>query len=97
MNNYIVYSSAISLYEFYEQQSGHKYNRTCIDGRITSCGNCVGYCQYKEHSGFLTAEQRKKHNCIGKACDYYVAKTKRGLGCNVSCVEQITDLMFVYK
>lgn len=64
-------------YAFYEQQSGSPYNRRCIDGRITGCGNCVGYCQYKEHPGFLTEKLRMEHDCIGKGCYYYVAKPKQ--------------------
>lgn len=29
-------------YSQYEAQSKSKYNRKCIDGKITGCGNCVG-------------------------------------------------------
>lgn len=64
-------------YLHYEKKSGSKYNRRCIDGRITGCGNCVGYCQYAGHSGFLTKELRKEHNCIGKGCFYYLPKIKQ--------------------
>lgn len=32
---------------------GSGYNRKCIDGKITSCSNCVGYCQYNKHPGFF--------------------------------------------
>ena len=50
-------------YENVEKKYGLKnHTRKCIDGKITSCGNCVGYCMYCEHSGFLTKELRKKHN-----------------------------------
>jgi hypothetical protein len=48
----------------------------CIDGRRTNCGNCVGYCRYAGHEGFLTRQQRKEHNCIVKRCDYYLPKPK---------------------
>ena len=62
-------------YENVEKKYGLKnHTRKCIDGIITSCGNCVGYCMYCEHSGFLTKELRKKHNCIGKQCHHYVEK-----------------------
>lgn len=62
-------------YENVEKKYGLKnHTRKCIDGKITSCGKCVGYCMYCEHSGFLTKELRKKHNCIGKQCHHYVEK-----------------------
>ena len=64
-------------YTFYEQQSRSAHHRRCIDGKITGCGNCVGYCQYKEHPGFLTEKLRTEHDCIGKGCYYYVAKPKQ--------------------
>lgn len=65
-------------YDYFEKQCGLTHNRRLIDGKLTGCGNCVGYCQYSGHRGFLTKEQRKEHNCIGKGCDYYVGKPKRG-------------------
>lgn len=49
----------------------------CIDGRTTGLNNCVGYCQYNGHPGFLTRDQRMQHNCIKKNCDYYIPKQKR--------------------
>ncbi len=52
------------------------HHRKCIDGKITGCGNCVGYCKYCEHPGYLTKDLRKKHDCIKKNCNYYVPKTK---------------------
>ncbi len=63
-------------YEAFEKRSGSLYNRRCIDGRITGCGNCVGYCKFEGHSGFLTKPLRKEHNCIFKACRYYVPKER---------------------
>ncbi len=53
------------------------YVRRTIDGSNTGCSSCVGYCQYSGHPGFLTKEQRKKHNCINKECYYYSAKPQR--------------------
>lgn len=53
-----------------------KYARRCIDGRITGCGNCVGYCNYIGHSGFLTKKLQKQHDCIKKGCNYYTPKHK---------------------
>ena len=38
---------------------GCKQNRRCINGKITSCGRCVGYCSFQEHAGFLTREQQR--------------------------------------
>ena len=63
-------------YEKAEKKYGLKnHNRRCIDGKITGCGNCVGYCMYCEHSGFLTKELRREHNCIGKQCRHYIEKS----------------------
>ena len=66
----------ITEYEKYELLSRSLYNRRCIDGKVSGCGNCVGYCKYKEHPGFLTDKLRESHNCIGKECDYYVARER---------------------
>ena len=70
----VYFSTETDVYGLYERKSPTKYNRKCIDGSITGCGNCVGYCRYKEHPGFLTAEQRTKHDCLKKGCFYYVPK-----------------------
>lgn len=64
-------------YLYYDMKCGSTHNRRCIDSRIAGCGNCVGYCQYTGHKGFLTKEQRKIHNCIEKGCVYYLPKIKR--------------------
>ena len=69
--NYPVYD-----YSYFDNKQKQTHNRRTIDGTITSCGKCVGYCQFSEHSGFLTKEQRKEHNCIGKGCHYYLSKPK---------------------
>jgi len=55
-----------------EFQSG--YNRTCINGRVTGCGKCVGYCQYEGHPGYLTEQLRREHKCLEKECFYYLQK-----------------------
>lgn len=68
--------SNITMYEYYEKKSGSQHNRRLIDGTVTGCGKCVGYCEYCEHSGFLTKEQRKQHDCIGKGCYYYIPKER---------------------
>lgn len=73
----VIYSTDKNRYAIYERRYGSGYNRKCIDGKITSCSNCVGYCQYNKHPGFLTAEHLTKHNCAGKGCDYYIEKPKR--------------------
>lgn len=83
-----VYSTKPNRYEHYEKQSKSKYSRRCIDGSITGCNKCVGYCQYNGHSGFLTREQRAEHNCIGKGCFYYIPKPKY----EEKKYERITDL-----
>ena len=69
----IIYTSSDTVH-FNSSASPH--HRRCIDGKITGCGNCVGYCNFKEHPGYLTKDLRKKHDCIKKACNYYVPKTK---------------------
>ncbi len=71
-----VYSTERNQYLQFEKKGGSGYNRISIDGRTVGCSNCVGYCQYRGHQGFLTKEQREKHNCIGKGCDYYLEKPK---------------------
>ena len=77
MNENPIYSAEDSLYTHYEKCSKSRINRRCIDGSITGCGNCVGYCQFKGHPGFLTQKQREEHDCINKQCFYYLPKPKR--------------------
>ena len=74
----LIYCATGNEYHYYEKQSKNRYNLRCIDGQHTNCGNCVGYCRYAMHEGFLTRKQRKEHNCIGKQCDYYLPKPKIG-------------------
>lgn len=50
------------------------YNLRCIDGAIHGCSKCVGYCSYQGHSGFLTSDQVKEHQCIEKGCYYHYTK-----------------------
>lgn len=69
----IVYSTASSAYPIDNHPSPH--HRRCINGKITGCGNCVGYCKYNGHPGYLTKELRKQHDCVKKDCNYYVPKT----------------------
>ena len=65
-----------SDYSYYEVKCGNSKNRRCIDGHKTGSGNCVGYCMYDGHSGFLTKELREAHNCIENGCYYYLQKIK---------------------
>ncbi len=65
------------VYAQIESSQGDGHNRICINGVVTGCGKCVGYCQYKGHPGFVTKKLRKKHECIEKKCHYYVPKPKR--------------------
>ena len=53
------------------------HNRKLITGRTTGCGNCVGYCEYEEHPGYLNTALRKEHNCVKKGCNYYIPKRKQ--------------------
>lgn len=64
-------------YAKYESRYSSVHRRMCINGKITGSCNCVGYCKYLEHPGFLTEELRKQHECIRKHCHYYIEKTKR--------------------
>ena len=73
-NREIIFSTAANSFHFNSDHSPH--HRRCIDGRITGCGNCVGYCNFRDHPGYLTKDLRKKHDCIKKGCNYYVSKTK---------------------
>lgn len=75
--NKTVYSAAEGQYEQYVDRLRSKQNRRCIDNTVTGCNKCVGYCQYEGHPGFLTEKLRRKHNCIGKQCFYYVAKPQK--------------------
>lgn len=73
----VVYSTVINRYEYYEKNSPSVYARKSIDGSIVGCSNCVGFCQFEGHPGFLTKKQRKQHNCINKKCFYYISKPKK--------------------
>ena len=75
MNN-VVYTTEMNKYAFFEKGSPSAFTRVCIDGHITGSNKCVGYCQYQEHSGFLTTELLVQHDCIKKGCDYFIAKPK---------------------
>lgn len=77
MADNLIYTTETNLYIQYERQSNSRINRRCIDGSLTSCGKCVGYCQYREHPGFLTQKQRKEHDCINKRCHYYLPKPQK--------------------
>lgn len=79
----ITYENAILIYSTnlydntclnIEKNYISKYNRRCINGKITSKNNCVGFCQYEAHTGFLTKDLREKHDCISKGCIHYIAK-----------------------
>ena len=67
----------MSAYEQIEANQRSGYNRTCINGRTTGCGKCVGYCQYEGHPGYLTEQLRKEHGCLEKECFYYISKPIR--------------------
>lgn len=73
----IVYFTEGNLYEQYEKKYHLRHNMRCIDNTITGRNKCVGYCKCNRHTGFLTDKLRKEHNCVGKQCAYYVAKSKK--------------------
>lgn len=79
--------NAEDLYSRYENSCRSKVNRVCIDGRVTGCGKCVGYCQYSGHPGFLTKDLREQHDCLNRNCYHYVPKPpkeKLRVTCNQS-------------
>ncbi len=69
-------NSYISEYEKYARKQHDKYNRRIITGKIVGNNNCVGYCKYDGHPGFLTAALREEHECDKKGCYYYIPKPK---------------------
>ena len=71
----ILYTAA-GRYRAVEDGHAAPHRRRCIDGRITGAGNCVGFCHYCEHPGYLTKELRKEHDCIKKACCHYAPKER---------------------
>jgi hypothetical protein len=73
----------MTIYEEYEKAYGKKHNRKTISGKIVGSSKCVGFCKYSEHAGFLTQQNRKEHNCIGKRCNYYVPKEKTNYTNNI--------------
>lgn len=75
MKNYTDYEDAEKAYR------AEQKNRRCIDNSVTGCGNCVGWCDYAEHKGYLTEKLRKKHKCMEKHCHYYHAKPKKQKSC----------------
>ena len=85
--NTVVYTFIESdLYHYMESKQESPHRRKCIDGSVTGSGNCVGYCRFCEHPGYLTKELRKEHDCIKKGCHYYTAKscgkTEQQVQCN---------------
>ncbi len=73
----ITFTSTYDEYRKMEERYGEGHNRKCIDGKITGCGKCVGYCKYAGHPGFLTEQQRSDHNCIAHDCNYYLPKPEK--------------------
>ena len=64
-------------YSYLDEIQGSDRRRRCIDGRITGRGNCVGYCNYAKHPGFLTAGLCEEHHCAEKGCHYFLPKPKQ--------------------
>lgn len=89
----LVYSSARNVYEEYEKASPSAYTRKSITGAVIGCNKCIGYCKYHGHPGFLTVDQRKKHNCIGKECFYYLAKPRREKGQKRTTDNLLSDIL----
>ena len=85
MDRQLFFASA-TTYNTYESHKNTPHHRKCIDGKITGSGKCVGYCEFRDHPGYLTKELRRKHNCIKKGCNYYVPKEKQDVPANVFAV-----------
>lgn len=81
-----------SEYERLENKLTSVHHCRCIDGKITGRGSCVGYCKFKDHPGFLTAELRKVHNCLIKGCHYYLAKERTAKDKAVSVEEAVLQI-----
>lgn len=64
-------------YSYIDKVQKGNHRRHCIDGRITGRGNCVGYCQFSDHPGFLTADQCAEHRCLEKGCHYFLPKSRQ--------------------
>lgn len=64
-------------YTYLDKVQGNDHRRRCIDGRITGRGNCVGYCNYAKHPGFLTACHCAQHRCAEKGCHYFLPKPRQ--------------------
>ena len=79
-------------YLYYDSRERNTHDRRTINGIITGCGKCIGYCRFSEHSGFLTKEQRKEHNCIGKGCHYYLPKPKANKA-KTSCKDTSNEIV----
>lgn len=67
----------MSEYEMFECRHGDSKVRKCINGRNTGCGNCVGFCKFAGHPGYLTQDLRREHDCLNKHCHYYLPKPQR--------------------
>lgn len=64
-------------YAYLDKAQKDNHHRRCIDGRITGRCNCVGYCNYEKHPGFLTAGHCTQHRCAEKGCHYFLPKLKQ--------------------
>ena len=60
-----------------QQQKPSAVNRRLIDGTVTGCGNCVGYCACEDHPGYLNDKLRAEHGCLRKGCDHYLPRRKQ--------------------
>lgn len=93
----IYYTTGQNRYAEYERESSSSYLRKSITGSSIGCGKCVGYCQFRGHSGFLTREQRSQHNCIGKGCFYYLEKPKQEKEHKNVASKQSFDIMSIIQ
>jgi len=72
----MINKNSLNDYNTYDSKESSTHNRKCIDGSTTGCNNCIAYCEYEGHPGFLTESLKAKHNCEEKKCKYYLPKPR---------------------
>lgn len=70
-------SSHYEQYAMLEEKHGRGHERRCINGKITGCGKCVGFCTYEVHPGFLTEDLKSKHRCDSRECRFFLPKPRK--------------------
>ena len=66
-----------TCYSTYYSKLSSVHRNQCIDGTITGSSNCVAFCYYEEHRGFLTEKLRSRQKCMEKGCMHYNKKPQK--------------------